>query len=289
MVIGRMVLMLLMLAVGLLAMAACSPLGALNVVMPADAGGEQVATGVAYGAHKRQRLDVYAPTRGEEPAPVVVFIYGGGWDSGRRQEYSFVGRALAARGFVTVIPDYRLVPAVRYPAFVRDGASVVRWVAGNIEQYGGNPERVGVAGHSAGAYTAVMLGVAPRYAHADGPEALPVDAVAGLAGPYDFLPLDVRATQRAFGGVDDLPATQPVNLVTEQGPPLFLATGEDDGTVAPRNSQALARAARGAGRRVVEKRYAGVGHAGLLLALSRGFRGRAPILADMTAFFREAL
>ena len=281
---------LLAIGVALLALGGCTPLGALNTFMPADGGAEQVAEGVRYGEHERQRLDVYAPSENEAPAPVVVFIYGGSWDGGRRQDYEFVGRALASRGFVTVIPDYRLVPEVRYPAFVRDGAAVVEWARNNIDRYGGDTERLGVAGHSAGAYNAVMLGVAPRYVGAGADEpAFPVEAVAGLSGPYDFLPLDVAATKRAFAGVADLEATQPVNLVTEDGPPLFLATGASDGTVLPRNTKALARRARESGRDVIEKQYAGVGHAGLLLALGRGFRGRAPVLADLTAFFRRAL
>lgn len=275
--------------VAALVLAGCSPLGALNLFVPADSGAEQVAEGVSYGPAERQRLDIYAPTETDGAAPVVVFIYGGGWDSGRRQDYEFVGRALASRGFVTVIPDYRLVPAVRYPAFVRDGASAVGWVDRNIDAYGGDPRRIGVAGHSAGAYIAVMLGVAPRYASSEAQAPFPVDAVAGLAGPYDFLPLDVRATKRAFGGAEDLAATQPVNVIGEEGPALFLATGLDDGTVLPRNTEALARRARDLGRRVVEKRYDGIGHAGLLLALGRGFRGRAPVLEEMVAFFNREL
>lgn len=279
------------LAVGVawVALGGCTPLAALNTFMPADGGAEQVAAGVSYGSHERQRLDVYAPSDSDESAPVVVFVYGGSWDSGRRANYEFVGRALASRGFVTVIPDYRLVPEVRYPAFVRDAASAVRWVDRKIAKYGGDPGRIGVAGHSAGAYSAVMLGVASRYVGAKADEPFPVEAVAGLAGPYDFLPLDVRATRRAFGGVEDLAATQPVNIVGVEGPPLFLASGEADNTVLPRNTEALARKAREAGRRVVEKHYASVGHSGLLLALGRGFRSRAPVLKDMTAFFRQAL
>lgn len=273
----------------LVMVAGCTPLGTLNTLMPADAGSERVADGIRYGSHHRQRLAIYAPKEARRSAPVIVFIYGGGWDSGRRQDYSFVGRALAARGFVTVIPDYRLVPEVRYPGFVEDAAAAVRWTADHIHEYGGDPERIGVAGHSAGAYTAVMLGVAPPYTGPAVEDPFPVRAVAGLAGPYDFLPLEVQATKRAFGGVDDLAATQPVNLVSGQGPPLFLATGKADNTVRPRNTEALTREAQAVGRRVEARYYDGVGHAGLLLALSRGFRGRAPVLREMTAFFRDEL
>lgn len=269
------------------AAAGCSKLSALNTLMPADPGGVRVARDVAYGEAPRQRLDVYAPAGGAYDAPVVVFIYGGGWDSGSRHAYSFVGHALAANGFVTVIPDYRLVPEVRYPAFVADSAAVVRWVHANIGSYGGDPAGIGVAGHSAGAYNAVMLGVAPRYTK--GADALPIQAVAGLSGPYDFLPLDARETRRAFSGVADLPATQPVTIATSAGPPLFLATGTADSTVEPRNTSALAAVVRPIGRSVRVERYAGADHADVLLAFGRWFRDKAPVLRDVTAFFRAHL
>jgi acetyl esterase/lipase len=257
--------------------------------MPHDPGARQVGEGIRYGPADRQSLDVYAPTEQRAPAPVVVFIYGGGWDSGRRQDYGFVGHALAARGFVTVIPDYRLVPEVRYPTFVADAADAVRWTYGNIGAYGGDPARIGVAGHSAGAYNAIMLGVAPPYAAPVDGEPLPIEAVAGLAGPYDFLPLDTKATRRAFGDVASLMTTQPVNVVGPTGPPLLLAHGMNDRTVKPANLDALARAARAAGRDVTTKRYSDLGHRGILLALGRWFRGQAPVLDHLTAFFGRHL
>ncbi|WP_018717861.1 alpha/beta hydrolase [Arhodomonas aquaeolei] len=269
--------------------AGCTRLGALDSVMPRDDGARRVARDASYGTRPRQRLDVYAPRAPVAGAPVIVFIYGGSWDSGRRQDYGFVGHALAARGFVTVIPDYRLVPSVRYPAFVEDVAAAVRWTHDHIARYGGDPARIGVAGHSAGAYNAVMLGVAPRYTGADGAEGLPVAAVAGLSGPYDFLPLDVRATRRAFAGVEDLRATQPVAIVGSRGPPLFLATGTADTTVKPRNTTALAERARAQGRRVVVRRYAGADHVDMLLSLGWWFRDDTAALADMIAFFRDTL
>ncbi|HET6971494.1 MAG TPA: alpha/beta hydrolase, partial [Phenylobacterium sp.] len=96
--------------------AACSPLSMFATLSPKDPAA--LATrGEAYGPNARQRLDVYAPRGGRAPAPVAVFFYGGAWDSGRRQDYNWVGRALASRGFLTVVPDYRLYPEVRYPTF----------------------------------------------------------------------------------------------------------------------------------------------------------------------------
>jgi acetyl esterase/lipase len=268
-----------------LLLGACTKLAALDAVMPYDAGSRQVAEGVAYGAHPRQRLDVYAPgdLDSDAGAPVVVFFYGGSWNSGRRQDYAFVGHALASRGVVAVLPDYRLVPEVSYPAFLADSAAAVRWAAAHAGRYGGDAERIGVAGHSAGAYNAVMLATDPRWAE------LPIDAAAGLAGPYAFLPLDTRVTRRTFGSAEDLQATQPVNLVTGAGPPLFLAHGAQDGTVHPEDSALMAEAARTAGRSVTHVVYREVGHVMLLLSLGRWFRDQSDVLDDMTGFFREAL
>lgn len=150
---------LTMLAVALLALvaAACSPLGLLNHLTPSDGDATRAAEGVAYGPDPRQVLDVYTPAKPSAAAPVVVFFYGGSWSSGRRQDYAFVGKALASRGFVTVIPDYRLVPQVRFPAFVQDSAAAVKWAYDHAAQYGGDAGRLAVMGHSAGAYNAMMV------------------------------------------------------------------------------------------------------------------------------------
>ena len=83
-------------------------------------GGSHVIKDVRYAAHDRGTLDVYEPKHARPGAPVVVFVYGGSWDSGEKAMYRFVGKVLASRGFVTVIPDYRLYPAVKYPDFLRD-------------------------------------------------------------------------------------------------------------------------------------------------------------------------
>ena len=283
------------------ALAACSPLGTIDALTAYDGGGQRVARDVAYGPDARQRLDVYAPV--DAPAqqagaqggaaaqahPVVVFVYGGSWASGDRRHYGFLGHALAARGFVTVMPDYRLVPEVAYPAFVEDAAAAVRWARAHARDYGGDPDRLAVAGHSAGAYNALMLASDPKYTDPDSPDHLPLDAAVGLAGPYDFLPLDVRVTRRAFADAPDLPATQPVNIVTADGPPLLLAHGADDTTVRPANSRALAEAARAEGRAVRLEIYPETGHAEILLAFSRLFRGDAKVLDDVTAFLRQEL
>lgn len=215
---------------------------------------------------------------------MLVFFYGGGWNSGRRQDYAFVGQALASRGFLCVVPDYRLVPQVRYPAFVEDAASAVRWTRDHAARYGGDPDRIMLSGHSAGAYIALQTALDTTFLSQAKVDPAIIRAVAGLSGPYDFLPLDVAESQAAFGGYFDLPSTQPINHVRPGAPPAFLAHGSKDTLVRLRNTLNLGHALEAAGDVVEIKVYQGLSHPDTVLALSRPFRGRAPILADMTNF-----
>ena len=266
--------------------AACSPLSMFATLSPKDPAAV-VGRNEAYGANPRQRLDVYAPRGAKGQAPLAVFFYGGSWDSGRRQDYNWVGRALASRGFVTVVADYRLYPEVKYPDFLADSAQAVRWASDNAARFGADPSRIVLVGHSAGAYNAAMLALDGRYLAAAGVDPGRVRALAGLSGPYDFLPLQGDITHRIFGETADLPATQPMAYVTKASPPAFLATGDADDMVWPKNTVALARSLRAAGVEVEERHYAGVDHIRMVLALSKPLRGRAPVLDEMTDFLRR--
>ena len=269
----------------------CSSLGTLNglnAVTPGDGGVRLVAQDIPFGPDPRQQLDVYAP-RGANRAPVVVFFYGGSWRTGSKRDYGFAARAIAARGFVVVVPDYRLVPQVRYPAFVEDGAAAVAWTAANAGRYGGDPARIGVTGHSAGAYIALMLTVDRRWLAKAG-AAGAIKAAVGLAGAYDFYPFDPGgAAEAAFGQFPDPRDTQPVTHASAGAPPVLLLTGDADTTVKPRNATALAAALTAAGASATVKTYPGIGHIGIILAVSKPFRGKAPVLADMTTFLDARL
>ncbi len=131
----------LLAALGPLVAAGCTPLDAFNAVAGRDARGGLAAEGVAFGPDWRHRLDVYTPDGAAAGArlPVILFIFGGSWYYGRRQEYGFVGSALASRGYVAVIADYRLVPYGRFPDFLRDGALAIRWIRDNIARLAGMP------------------------------------------------------------------------------------------------------------------------------------------------------
>jgi acetyl esterase/lipase len=213
-----------------------------------------------------------------------VFFYGGSWNSGTKSGYSFVGRALATRGFLVAIPDYRLVPQVRYPAFLEDGAAAVDWTEAHAAKLGGDPKRLIIAGHSAGAYNGAMLAYDRRWLGSKQPA---VRGFIGLAGPYDFLPFTDPASRAAFAATEDVASTQPVAFVQKGSPPAFLATGAKDRTVLPRNSDVFATRLRDVGSYVVRRQYANVGHVGILTAIARPLRGRASVLDDMAAFARQ--
>lgn len=261
------------------------PLGTFNALMPKDRASARVAQGVPFGAGERLKLDVYAPrAAAEAPRPVILFLYGGSWNSGRRQGYAFAGRALAAQGFVVIVPDYRLVPEVAYPEFLRDGAAAVRWTRRNAARFGGDGERIVLVGHSAGAYNAAMLALDPGLT---GPDRSAVRGLVGLAGPYDFLPLDDDATIAAFGRWPNLAETQPVTHAARGAPPALLLHGDADTRVMPRHSRALAARLAEAGAEVRVKFYPGLGHVGILAAVAMPFRRRAPVLHDVAAFARK--
>jgi acetyl esterase/lipase len=254
--------------------AACSPTGVLNALAPRD--GITITRDVSYEDGPRHTLDVYAPPPSNTPAPVVVFFYGGNWDSGSKAMYRFVGSAMAARGILTVIPDYRLFPQVRFPAFMEDAAAAVAWTRANVAQFGGNAHRLFFMGHSAGAQIATLLALDPSYLQAVGLSTHDVCGVIGLAGPYDFLPLHDDELKVIFGPESERPRSQPINYASPQAPPMLLLAGHDDDTVDPGNTLRLAAKLRAAGASVQDALYFGVGHKTLIAAFARPLGFLAP-------------
>ncbi len=262
--------------------AACSPADLLNATV--SSAGVIETKNVPYGEGARHTLDIYQPAKSAGPAPLVVFLYGGGWDSGSKGIYEFVARPLAQYGAVVVVPDYRLYPQVQFPAFLRDNAEAVAWAAAHARQLGADPDRVFVMGHSAGAYNAAMLGLDPRWLAAAGYDRGRLAGVIGLAGPYDFLPITDPDVIPVFASVGDGPASQPINYVDGHNPPMFLAAGTADMTVQPRNTAALSAKIRAAGGSVETRFYPGIGHIGLITAFAPLLSGRAPVLDDVWGF-----
>jgi acetyl esterase/lipase len=247
------------------------------------------AEGIAFGKHG-QTLDIWAPeTSPDIRLPVVIFWYGGGWAKGDRASYAFAGRALAKQGFLVVIPDYRKVPQVRFPAFLDDGAEAVAWVQDNIADYGGDPEQVAAMGHSAGAYQAVMLALDSKRLEAAGVGPGFIRAAVGLSGPYDFYPYDSPRSIAAFSQWPRPEETQPITFARADAPPLLLVTSDADTTVRPRNANNLAAKLQGLGATAKVINYGPLDHEEIVMALSVPFRAKGPVLADSARFLRQHL
>lgn len=257
-------------------LAGCSVTGMLGALTP---GGSQVRRALSYGPLPRQRLDVYAPQQPLASRPVIVFFYGGAWNRGERDDYAFVGKALAARGVLTVIADYRLHPQVRYPDFLSDCALAAEWTQREAAALGGDPKRIFLMGHSAGAYNAAMLALDPQRGVVK-----PAGWI-GLSGPYDFYPIRETDVQPVFHHPDYPARSQPIELVRRDAPPSLIVVGAADKRVNPvRNSEALARRLQQAGADAQLLVYDRVGHESLIGAFALPLRWLAPVLDAVVTF-----
>jgi acetyl esterase/lipase len=263
-----------------------SLLGLMNRLdgLLAEDGAVLAARGISFGTDDRQKLNIWKPKKIGGPAPVVVFFYGGSWRDGTRELYHFYGRAMAEKGFVVVIPDYRVTPKFRFPAFVEDGAAAVAWTYANITKYGGDPNRISVSGHSAGAHIAAMITLDKQWiAKAGAPDGV-IRSFVGLAGPYDFLPFTTDASKAAFAHERDPSITQPITFVRKDAPPMLLLTGTADTTVKPRNSRALSTAQTGLKTTAKLKEYPGIDHSEIIQSFARPFRDKSAALEDTAVF-----
>jgi acetyl esterase/lipase len=243
--------------------------------------GYAATSGIPFGT-AGLRLDVYTPDRVRADAPVVIFIHGGGWATGWKDEYRFVAEALTSAGMLVVVPDYRLNPAVVFPAFVQDGAEAVAWVSRNLA---GHP--VLLAGHSAGAHIAALLNLDEHYLAAAGVPSGAVAGMIGLSGPYDFLPLTEERYKRVFPEATRA-ESQPIAFVDGSEPPMLLLTGDADTTVKPGNTTRLVAAVAAKGGKATVKVYPGVGHLGTMMALARLLPyTKPPVREDILAFVRS--
>lgn len=272
-----------------LLLAGCSGAGVLNSLTSSSS--YTLDAGVAYGKLPRQKLDIYTPTAPKPAAgwPTVVFFYGGSWNSGSRADYQFVAEALAARGVLTLVADYRLYPEVRYPDFLTDSAQALAYGLDQVAGLGGDPKRVFVMGHSAGGYNAAMLALDARWLRAAGHAPDELAGWIGLAGPYDFYPIKNPDAKPVFFHPDYPPDSQPIAFASPDAPRSFLGAATDDDLVNPqRNTQQLARKLQAAGVPVTLKFYPRANHLTLIGALAWPLRWLAPVLDDVQAFIASA-
>lgn len=238
-----------------------------------------------YAPEHALMLDIYRPARSAVPMPVALFFYGGSWRSGSRKDYAFVGNALARQGILTIVADYRKYPAVRFPGFELDAARAARWTFDHIGEYGGDPQRVFLVGHSAGAQIAALLVTDAHYLATENLRPRDFAGVIGIAGPYDFLPLTDPKLIEVFGPEKDWGASQPIRFVHAGEPPFLLLHGDGDRVVWPRNSTAMNAALLAAGAPVRLKQYPGIGHFRIIAALR--YPSLGPTLGDMVTFIEQ--
>lgn len=262
---------------------ACSALKVLNAFTPGSTFSR--TSDLAYGPDPRNKLDIYIPKKAARDAPVVVFFYGGSWNSGSRGDYAFVGEALASKGIVAVLADYRLYPQVHYQGLLQDSAQAVGWTRDHIREFGGDPAKLYVMGHSAGAYNAAMLALDPRWLAAAGTTPSVIKGWIGLAGPYDFLPIENPEVKPVFYFPNSPPDSQPINHVSAASPPALLIASVDDTEVNPqRNTAGMASRLRAQGVSVREVYFSRTTHRTLVGAFARPLRSLAPVLEEVAAF-----
>lgn len=274
-------------------LAGCSPIRLLNPFIPES--GFDTTRDIAFSANPRNKLDVYRPVDSKPRTtsvsttvakPVIVFFYGGAWDSGSKSDYLFVAEALTSRGYVVVIPNYRLYPEVVFPAYMEDAALAVKWTFDNIAQHGGDPAKVFVMGHSAGAQLAALVAYDGTYLDRVGIDKRRIKGVVSLAGPLDFLPLTEAKLEFIFPQPVRA-ASQPINFAVGKEPPSLLLHGISDTRVGVHNSRNLARRITERGGDVEVTYYPDMGHVAILLALAAPLRDGKPVLDRVAKFVDE--
>lgn len=258
-----------------------SPAMLLNTTVPRST--YRVQRDIPYGEGPRNKFDLYLPRLVVPPAPVVLFFYGGAFRAGRKEEYRIVGEALARKGILTAVADYRIFPEGHFPDFLEDGARALAAVHARVAEFGGDPSRIFLCGHSAGAYISVMLAANPAYLRAANADVSFIRGVIAIAGRYHELPLGDSIAYEIFRG----PAraeTRPATYIDGKRPPILLLAGAKDSKQVLDSHHLLAAHLRERSSAVEEGTYPKVGHMGIMVALAPGFRKLAPLRDDIVRF-----
>ena len=216
---------------------------------------------------------------------MIIFWYGGGWVDGNKDFYRFVGAALAQLGYVTILPNYRVYPEVKFPTFIEDAARAVAWTAQHAADYGADPHRIVLMGHSAGAHMAAMLALNHTYLERAGADPHDIVGLIGLSGPYQLAP-NTKVLNTIFSAPYTAHDWQVLPYVSADAPPALLLHGGADTLVWPSNSEDLSAALRAQGVKAESIIYPGRGHGDTVASLSVPARGRTSALADIAQFMR---
>ncbi len=271
--------------VAVVLLAGCRTSEFLVANAPTVFGGVDRHLNLAYGQDARQRLDVYAPRQAMN-RPVVIFWYGGSWSEGSKADYRFVGMMLAERGFVAVLPDYRLYPQVTFPLFDEDGARAVAWVEQHAQEFGGDPRHIVLMGHSAGGHTAAFLAFNHAFLERFGADPQSISGLVGLSGTYELVP-DTDSLRAAFPSPYTERDWQPIRFVDEHAPPTLLLHGLDDTEVLPQEAIDLRDALLRTHVRVELHLYPHRGHGDTVASFALLARWRTPAVEDTVKFIKS--
>ncbi|SMX25588.1 alpha/beta hydrolase [Boseongicola aestuarii] len=213
---------------------------------------------IRYGVHERQIMDVYWPEAVTDKTPILIFLFGGGFSMGSKEQARLIGKSFAKSGIIVAAPNYRLYPNAVFPDFVDDAAKAVAHAWSNFRTSAGKPRPILLSGWSAGAYISALVAYDERYLVAQGTPASAINGFIGLAGPYWGGLCAGQPCPHIFieGTETDWPAAK---FVDSDDPPMLLVQGERDNYVDIGNLVALSDAGSEAGvdvfTKVVEKRY----------------------------------
>ncbi len=282
----------------LLLTSACTSVDVLNVLSGLSSYHAQ--KNINYGNGSRQQLDIYYPKHMisqiekenvltiKNSRPVIIFLYGGSWNRGQRKDYAFIGHALASKGFITIIPDYRLYPEARYPDFLQDNAAAVTWVVKNLEQQGGDTKNIFIMGHSAGAYNAAMLALDKRWLAQYNLNTNIFKGWIGISGPYDFYPVQNPDVRPVFFHPNYPEKSQPMEFINNKSIASFLATSPQDDLIdEQRNTIAMAKKLQREGTINTLKVYDTVDHISIIASIAWPLRFKSPLLSDIEKFIIE--
>ena len=225
----------------------------------------------SYGDNPRQQLDWY---RGHgDNRPLVVFLYGGNWQSGQRRDYRFVADTLIRMNCDVVIPDYRLYPEVRFADILNDVRQALDFVKADVST------PIILMGHSAGAQLGSLLALEPDNSS--------LAAFIGMAGPYDFYPFTEDEHWDLFS--PDYEISQPVNFVSATAPPFYLLHGEDDQRVRRGHSKSLMQKQSEVGGVATREVYKDMGHVDIIVSFSPFHRRGSSVVSDIQNFIASRI
>ena len=289
------------LAIGGIAVAAqqaqaLSALGLVNGI--SSSAGVGVSKDINYGDAPLQNLDMYYPkplaqamqTQSviDKSYPMVVFVYGGSWENGSKEDYAFVGQSLAQAGYVTAVVNYRKAPEHVYPDFVKDTAKAIAWSYDNAPKFHADPKRLAVVGHSAGAFNAVAAISNSDFLAPYGMSPSDISAVVGIAGPYSY---DFRKFDSASAFASDATPDEvmPDRQIKGKQPPYFLLTAENDKIVYDTNTIKMTQALKDFGATVETGQIKGASHATSIGAMAKPLRWVNDVRAQVLTYLDKEL